>query len=899
MARRSGTSTLQQANRDTGESLVGAPGRAWPLVGRRRELDSLSALLRRGAGGVVIAGAAGVGKTRLAREILALAEAQGYATAWATASKAAAAIPYGAFAHLLPVPDVESHSPLAFLQGAVLTLADRGRGRPLAIAVDDAHHLDGASAALVQHLATGASAFVAITVRRGDPVPDSILGLWKDGVSEYVELEPLSEPQVARLLEQALGGAVHGATFHALWDVTRGNPLYLRELVREGLARHKLTDASGVWHWTGRVAAGPRLVEVIEARLGGLHDSERELLEVLAIGEPLGTNLLEPFAPRELLSQLERAGIVETVRLARRVEVRLAHPLYAEVIRARTPEVRAEAIRRRLADALEQAGASRRDDVVRLASWRLDSGGSAPPELWLAAARQARASFDSRLHGRLAQAACDAGGGLEARHALALSLQEQGRFDEAEASWAALSREASTDRERAMVAEARALNLFWRLGRAESAQEVIAGARRTMRSRKLTDRLEAISAQLLHFSGRPREAVEIASGLLARTDVAEATAVLAALPLAQGLTMAGRGAEALAVVERWREAAKRMEELPYAVTMLDTARVLAISLTGRLREARGLAEKGYRKAVSSGSQIGNAVWAVLLGGICLAEGRPRTADRWLRESALLLGELDPIGHLPLALALLAQARAQGGDGVGAASALARAETARSTGMRLFEVDLALARAWTATAGGGLAEARSHVLEAADSAAAQGLLGSAVRAYHELVRLGDAMTGASRLEALVGRVEGELAPVCLLHAQALASRDGPKLEEVAIGFARLGANLRAAEATSEAAWAYREAGKPASARAAASRTRLLLERCEGAHTPALGLAGDAAELTAREREIAEMAAGGLSNREIAARLVVSPRTVENHLQRVYRKLSVEGRRGLRRVLEPGP
>ena len=55
-----------------------------------------------------------------------------------------------------------------------------------------------------------------------------------------------------------------------------------------------------------------------------------------------------------------------------------------------------------------------------------------------------------------------------------------------------------------------------------------------------------------------------------------------------------------------------------------------------------------------------------------------------------------------------------------------------------------------------------------------------------------------------------------------------------------------------------------------------------------------ELSTREHEIAALAAGGASNREIATRLVVSVRTVENHLQRAYRKLGVTSRRDLPRL-----
>src|SRR5438552_17458376 len=74
----------------------------WPLVGRTAELERVDGLLRRGAGGVVLAGPAGVGKTRLASECLGLAEQRGFAQVRVGATEAAAALPFGAFAPLLP-----------------------------------------------------------------------------------------------------------------------------------------------------------------------------------------------------------------------------------------------------------------------------------------------------------------------------------------------------------------------------------------------------------------------------------------------------------------------------------------------------------------------------------------------------------------------------------------------------------------------------------------------------------------------------------------------------------------------------------------------------------------------------------------------------------------------------
>ena len=86
-----------------------------------------------------------------------------------------------------------------------------------------------------------------------------------------------------------------------------------------------------------------------------------------------------------------------------------------------------------------------------------------------------------------------------------------------------------------------------------------------------------------------------------------------------------------------------------------------------------------------------------------------------------------------------------------------------------------------------------------------------------------------------------------------------------------------------------------ARAAAARAALWLTKCEGARPPTMVAAPDAVDLTAREREIALLAAAGASSREIADRLVISVRTVDNHLQNAYRKLGVTRRQDLHGVL----
>jgi DNA-binding CsgD family transcriptional regulator len=79
---------------------------------------------------------------------------------------------------------------------------------------------------------------------------------------------------------------------------------------------------------------------------------------------------------------------------------------------------------------------------------------------------------------------------------------------------------------------------------------------------------------------------------------------------------------------------------------------------------------------------------------------------------------------------------------------------------------------------------------------------------------------------------------------------------------------------------------------------LAAQCGGIRTPALDLAAHPLPLTVREREIANLVAAGLSNREIADRLTVSVRTVEGHLYRACIKLDISDREELAALIRKG-
>ena len=867
----------------------------WPLVGREAELRLVDDALSAGTtGGVVIAGPAGVGKTRLVTEFARRSEPRGCQVTWVRATGSAASIPLGAFAQALSAADLGLPEGVELLARARRRLAERAGGHRLVLCVDDGQQLDDASATLVHQLVVTREAFAIVTVRSGDPVPDAVRALWKDELCTRLELAALSREDVDVLLAAALGAPADGGTVTALWKRTRGNALFVRELVRHGVDRGLLAEDGGVWRWRGRVQGGARLAELVDLRIDDLGPAAHDVLEHVAVGGPLELGLL-PDDAASALEELERSELVVRRTGGRRRFVEVAHPLHGEAVRARLTTTRLEAIHEQLADALEASGARRGGDLLRLATWRLDAGATADGALLGRAAFAALAAHDHVRAERLARAAVQANAGFDAELALGRAHAASGASGEAERLFGSLEPRARDDRDRSAVALARARNLFWGLDRADDADAVLQDAERRMTDATLRHDLAAQRARLAAGHGRPQAALAAAWPLLEDRAVNERARTTAAIGAIEALFGTGRTDEAAAIAEEWLPVARRLRDaLPHAEPVLLGMRAMALRLGGRLVEATTHSERAYALLLERRSAPATAVEAHSLGFIWLARGRVGTALRLFRESASLLGEGDPVGMRAAALAGAAQAAAQAGEAAVAEPAAAEMERTPLS-HKSFAVELDLARAWSAAASGELTRARAFASEAATHASERGQDAYAVRALHELCRLGDPATAASPLAELADTVEGPFAPIAAAHAAALVHRDGAALIEVAEQFAVLDVLLVAVEAAEAAAAAHRDAGRQASARTAAARAGLWLTSCEGARPPTLLSATEAVDLTPREREVALLAGAGSSSRDIAARLVLSVRTVDNHLQNAYRKLGVRRREDLPEAL----
>jgi DNA-binding CsgD family transcriptional regulator len=871
---------------------------SWRLVGRRAELEALVAAIGDASvGGVVLAGAAGVGKTRLVREALTQAQAAGRDAEWVAATRAAASIPFGAVSHLLPPAERLGDDRLDTLRRAATLLAERSRGRPLVLAVDDAHLLDDASAALVHLLVLRGLAVVLATVRTGAPAPDSVVALWKDGLARRLELPTLTPEATTELLSVAVGGPVDGVTRQEVLRVTEGNPLYLRELVVGGLETGALRRFDGVWRWKGGLAAATRLVELVEAHLAALGETARAVVELVAWGEPLPVGVLERLVDEDAVEAAERSGLLTVERSGRRVLARLAHPLYGEVLRVTLPVSRARAVAEQLAAVFGTGGLRRRDDLLRVGAWQLEAGVAARPALLLEAAGRAAARFDHELTERLVRAAVDAGGGPTAVRFLAETLERQGRHAEAVAVMDGEPPDQGSDAERARWASVRAGNLYWGLERTALAEEIL---RQAAVAEEGGEEAVAMLAWILLFDGRLLEAVAVSGRVLDRPGAPAQALVWASTAAVPALGSLGRLGEALAVAERGLAMARaHREELPWGETQLSLAYCQLLLGAGRLTEARAIADAGYRAAVADRSPEQTGGWAGFRGLVAKAQGQVATAEASFREAVALLDEQDPYRFMHCCLAELASMAAIRGDQPAAAAWLDRANTRQGNANRLFDPWVELDRAWVAAGAGELTRAGRLARHAAEMARASGQFTFEAVALYDVGRLG-APTAAvrERLGELAGLLEGRFAPVQATSAAALAAEDGAALDRVAAAFEDLGALLLAAEAAAAAAHAHRAAGRDGKANASQERAAALAAACQGARTPALASGTLASALTAREREVAMLAAARTSSREIAARLDLSVRTVDNHLGRIYAKLGISDRAQLAALLKVG-
>ncbi|MGX9671359.1 LuxR C-terminal-related transcriptional regulator [Mycobacterium sp. HM-7] len=858
----------------------------WPLTGRDEEVRTITdAVSDPTLAGIVVCGAAGVGKSRLARDALQAITRDRTRIRWAVATASARALPLGAFASWAPA----AADSLQLVRGVVDSLTAAPEGGQVVVGVDDAHLLDDLSVFVVHQIIQRRAAKVVLTIRDCVPVPQGLDEVRSSDALGRLDLQPLSRDETSMLLAATLHGPVDSDTARRLWALTRGNALYLRNIVDREVDDGRLALSRGMWTWTGDIAIPSSLVELIESRLRGLPAAAGEVVDLLAVGEPLDLASLRRIADPTGIEEAEVRGLI-TLKSS---EVRLAHPLYGEVRRARAAQTRLRRLRGVVATELAAAGPQ--DDIrilVRRATLSIDSDLAPDPQLLAGAAVGAMWLADLALADRLGDAAIRAGAGAEAHFVRANLLSWLSRGTEAEAVIAATPTGGFTAADHCRLAYVRATIKLWTLADPAGAKQILDDATQYAVTPEARGWIDSLRTTYWAVMANPAAALASSEGM-----VLDQLPGIAAPTGGWAITMSagdcGRTATAIAAADATDVLLAQTTEHAFTRFAVADARVSALVQAGHIVEA---CEASRRTRSQANDMPGPARMraAAVAGRAALAAGQVADACRLLAPivDALATDETNGWGHRyrvswTTALAL----RGAVDDATSAAVVL---ERQRHPSWRMVDYEYGLARAWVAACQGSVRSAVMLALAAAETARENGQFAAEVMCLQAAAQFGDS-TGTDRLKELTHIVEGPRAALAARFASALRTADADELATVSASFEDIGELVAAIDAAAHAALTYRRHNQRGSALTCATHAQVLAQHC-GATTPALQQAAQPLPLTDREREIVTLLGQGLPSRAIADRLTLSTRTVEGHIYRAMAKTGTTNRDQLAALLQ---
>jgi len=905
-------------------------GRKAGLRGRAVEcsaLDALVAGLRRGEGrSLVLTGEAGIGKSVLLEYLVESAPELTVAQAVGVESEMEMAY---ASLHQLCAPMLDRLSGLPPPQCSVLEivfglrggavpdrflvglgvlglLSELGAARPLLCVVDDAQWLDQASATTL--------AFVARRLR-ADPV--GIVFAAREPRPELqnlpeLEVKGIGNGEARALLNSAVRSKLDERIRDRIIAETHGNPLALLELPR-GLTATQLAGGLGL---LGAEGLAGRIEQSFLRRIEPLPPDQRRLL-LVAAAEPVGDPLLLWRAARKLGIERSAADAAVALRLLTIDErVTFRHPLVRSAVYRSADPADRRAVHLVLAEVTDRA-----IDPDRRA-WHLAAAAAGPDEE--VAAELERSAARAQARGGVASAAAFL------KRSVALTPEPVRRAERTLAAAQAHLQAGAFDAARRLLSSAEAGSLD-ELGRA---------------------RVELLRGQIAFASNCGGEAPTL---LLKAAEQLESLDIA----LARETYLDAWGAAMLTSVTSVEEVSRAAISAHAPTSAPRPSDLLLDALSALGSAGRAAAAPKLRRAVSAFARreldtVEGLRWGWLASySVCALWDE----ENWYAVNVQQLQSVREAGmlsHLPMYLHGLGTNAAWRGNFATAASVIAEADAvAEATGTRfaryaavflaslrgteaeasaLIDVEVHNASAagrglgiqwcrWlSAVLYNGLGRYEQALGEAQRAGDEGGELFIAAWALPELIeastRIGDARVAGDGVERLLEATsvsDSDWGLGVLARSRALVS-DGPVAEDShqeaieRLGRTRLRPELARAHLV-YGEWLRRE-NRRLDARvqlrvahdlfasigmeAFCERARAELQ-ATGEHVRAR--APEARDdLTAQERQIAELARDGLSNPEIGARLFLSPRTVEWHLRHVFAKLGIKSRRDLAGVLQ---
>jgi len=831
--------------------------------------------------GVAIAGQSGVGKSRLAREVVATATQAGWAVRCAAGTVTAQSIPLSAFA---PWTDGSDGSPLQLVHHVISSMTAEAGGAPLLVVLDDAHLLDDLSAFVLHQLVLRGAATVIVTMRSGQPAPNAVTALWKDGHLRRLELKPLSRLESHTLAEAVLGGSIDESCDDELWRYTRGNVLFLKQLIEQEVGANRMVCRDGRWGWTGKVVVSPGLNDLVELQIGLVDNSVRDAVDLVAVAEPLERECLRELVPTEVIEEAEVRGLLTVSASQGHELVHVGHPLYGKARVAQMGSLRVRRLKGTVAQMLKHIDATTPVDPVRLGLLWLASDLEPDRHVLHRATEAALARFDPALADKLTRAALEVADDPRMLVWRAHALTLLGNSDDAEAILERLCAQDLPDDLMTEIARLRALNLLWPLRNPDASWEVIDDALRGA-SVVLTHRLRAARMLQLAVAARPQDAVVLAESIdRAALTMSDALVMAGAEVIAYG-DMGHVQSAAAAATEGCRLAQGSLE-VDYGALCFNGFWVSAMLVNGLIEQAGTVAGTALRQYTGAPG-VRRTLLVGSAGLAALGSGMLETAVGHLRSAVSDFAGIDESpGACYRFMIGYAEAVARMGDVDGARQAIERMEATRHPSYSYLESDRLLATAWAVAASGHLTRARKITCSAAEYARAHNQTGREVWCLQTALQFGD-RTLADRSAAAAATVDGPRADAVARYARALADDDAVALAQVSLDFEAIGDLLAAMDASAQASLLHLQEGRRGAALTASGRAHRLAEACS-AVSPALLAATSPVTLSPREREIVTLVSHGLSNRSIAEAITASVRTVEGHLYRVMSRLGVRNR-----------
>jgi len=165
---------------------------------------------------------------------------------------------------------------------------------------------------LLLHLVVHGGVFPVVTLRTGEPAPESVVMLWKDELLQRVEVSPLTVKDIAMLAADVLGGPVEGSAVHSLWTTSEGNVLFLRQLVEQEQPAGRMVAQQGVLSWTGNTAISGSLAELVDAQIGAIPGDVGDVVDLVAISEPVDWECLRLVADPDAIEEAEQRELIRT-----------------------------------------------------------------------------------------------------------------------------------------------------------------------------------------------------------------------------------------------------------------------------------------------------------------------------------------------------------------------------------------------------------------------------------------------------------------------------------------------------------------------------------------------------------------------------------------------------------